>query len=123
VHEVTSADTAHGEIVVAGERRTLTPAAEACLYRVAKESVSNVVKHAQASRFQVRIEYEPDGVRLEIVDDGVGFERSAKVPADREEGIGLKSIEERIRREGGELAVASEPGKGTKIAVRIPVNM
>jgi len=122
IHEVTSADTARGEIVVTGEVRTLTPAAEACLYRVAKESVSNVVKHAQAQRFQVQIGYEPDAVLMAIIDDGVGFTGGSSASIDREEGIGLKSIAERIRREGGQLNVASEVGKGTKIEVRIPAS-
>ncbi len=122
IHEVTSAGTARGEISVLGERRTLTPAAEACLYKVAKESVSNVVKHAEATRFVVKIEYSAEDVELSIIDDGKGFDPQKDAPGDRESGIGLKSIEERIRREGGELRVGSEPGRGTTIAVRIPAS-
>lgn len=120
VQEVTSSETARGEIVVLGDRRALSPATEACLYRVAKEAVSNVVKHAGAERFVVQVEYDPDFVRLAIIDDGDGFDPGRKVSGDPESGIGLKSIEERIRREGGELRVTSEIGRGSRIDVRIP---
>ncbi len=122
IHEVTSEDTAHGEIVVIGDRRTLTPASEACLYRVAKESVSNVVKHAEATRFAVEIEYDSDTVRLSILDDGKGFDPTQGRAGDHESGIGLKSIKERVRREGGQIRVHSDSGKGTRIDVRIPIS-
>lgn len=123
VHEVTTSGEVRGDIEVTGDACTLTPATEACLYRVAKESVSNVVKHANASRFLVQIDYGPDTVTLVVVDDGDGFDQNADVPTDRESGIGLRSIEERVRREGGELRVASERGRGTRIEVRIPVRL
>lgn len=120
VHEVTAGDTVTGETVILGEPRTLMPSAEACLYRVAKEAVSNVVKHASATRFVVEIHYEDDSVRLCVLDDGSGFAPGEIRTTATEAGIGLKSIEERVRREGGRVNVSSAPGRGTKIDVRVP---
>lgn len=120
VQEVTRDHGVVGDVSVMGERRTLTPAAEACLYRVAKEAVSNVVKHAGATAFQVEIAYEPETVALAIADDGCGFDTSSSPDTSSESGIGLRSIQQRIRHEGGSLAVVSSPGQGTRIAVRVP---
>jgi signal transduction histidine kinase len=88
---------------------------------VAKESVSNIVKHSSAKRFEVVLDYAPEAVALRISDDGVGFDRGA-LPEPRDEGssVGLRSMEERVRREKGRLDVVSGPGKGTTIYVRLP---
>lgn len=120
VHEVTAGDAVSGETIILGDRRTLRPSVEACLYRVAKEAVSNVVKHAEATRFVVEIHYEDDSVRLCVLDDGAGFAAHEARANASESGIGLKSIEERVRREGGRVNVSSAPGRGTKIDVRVP---
>ena len=122
VHEVTAERTIKIEVEVKGEPRTLTPVAEACLYRVAKESTSNVVKHAEADHAKITVAYEPDSVVLTIADDGRGFERQVVADiSDFGQGIGLRSVEERVRRERGELQVVSSPGNGTRVQVRLPV--
>ena len=95
--------------------------AESCLYRVAKESVSNVVKHSGATSFEVVLEYAPEGVALRVSDNGDGFDRGSLSDAgDEGAGVGLRSMEERVRREKGRLDVVSGPGKGTTIYVRLP---
>jgi signal transduction histidine kinase len=121
VREVTSDRPLKAAVVVEGERRTLTPVAEACLYRVAKESMSNVVKHADARHATVTVAFETDGVRLTIEDDGCGFERDrARDISDFGQGIGLRSIEERVKREHGELQITSNVDTGTRIEVWLP---
>ncbi|TLM85963.1 MAG: diguanylate cyclase, partial [Actinobacteria bacterium] len=98
----------------------LDPADEACLYRVAKEAVSNVVRHSGATAFEVRIVYDDDKAALSVSDDGCGFE-AARV-LDGETGrLGLKSIRDRVEREGGVLSVASANGRGTVLTVELPV--
>jgi signal transduction histidine kinase len=121
IHEVTSSEGIEGGVRVEGEQITLTPSAEACLYRVAKESVSNVVKHSGASRFEVVLDYAPETVALRVSDNGCGFDRQS-LPEPGEEGmsVGLRSMEERVAREQGRLDVATEDGKGTTIYVRLP---
>jgi signal transduction histidine kinase len=88
-----------------------------CLYRVAQEALNNVVKHAQASHIQVRLQEKDREIILEVKDDGLGFEPQQEYPGH----MGLQSMEERIIKVQGSLAVESEPGAGTSIKVSIPV--
>jgi signal transduction histidine kinase len=87
-----------------------------CLYRVAQEGLTNVVRHAAAQRAQVTLRRTPTGVELRIADDGVGFDASARM----RNGLGLRSIDERIRLARGKTAVESAPGHGTTIIVEVP---
>jgi len=122
VHQVTTGKDIGGNLLIEGEQRTLTPNAEACLYQVAKESVSNIVKHSEAQAFEITLTFADEGVALRISDDGQGFESAtAKRRANEGTSYGLRSIEERVNREHGRLDVVSEPGKGTTIYVRLPV--
>ena len=75
VREVTLGRPIRGKVTVDGEPPRFTPSQEACLYRVTKEAVSNVVRHSGASEFEVRITFAPDGARVDIVDGGNGFRR------------------------------------------------
>jgi two-component system sensor histidine kinase DegS len=121
IHEVTSYKDIEGIVKVEGDPRSLSPAAEACLYRVAKEAVSNVVKHAGAENFEAVITYADEGVSLRVSDDGQGFDAESPPLREGEDtAVGLRSMEERVRREQGRLDVVSEAGKGTTIYVRLP---
>ena len=120
IREITKGGTVKGRLVVDGEIPRIGPAMEACLYRVAKEAVSNVVRHAGAHMFEVRLQAADDCVRLSIVDDGVGFD-SALVMRGGTPGIGLRSISDRVERDGGVLSVESSAGRGTVLKVEIPV--
>jgi len=111
--------TAHGRLVVVGERRPLSPQEEACLYAVAKEAVSNVVRHADAIYFEVRLEYEPGEVRLSVTDDGRGFDVAEALERGDSGCLGLSSMRERVDRVGGALAVDGRPGDGTTVTVTL----
>jgi signal transduction histidine kinase len=89
-----------------------------CLYRVAQEGLRNVSKHAHAGRAAVTLARAPGVIVLSIKDSGVGFEVAA---ARGKGGLGIVSMEERVRLAGGELTVDSRPGGGVRIAVRIPL--
>src|SRR5437899_456612 len=99
-----------------------TPAVELLLFRVFQEGLANVVKHAAASRVDVRLTREPEAVLLEIEDDGRGFDAHAyfRTPSPST-GLGLVSMRERVAHFGGALRVSARPGNGTRIVVRIPV--
>jgi two-component system NarL family sensor kinase len=99
------------------ESRTLPPAVEIGLYRIAREALTNVVRHAGARRVTVRLERTDGGVRMRIADDGTGFDPS-RVPPGR---FGLVGATERARLLGGSLQLESAPGVGTTIDVRVPV--
>jgi PAS domain S-box-containing protein len=86
-----------------------------CLFRIAQESLSNIVKHSGASTARVRMTGSDDAVVLSVEDGGAGFVADARV-----EGLGLVSIRERVRSVGGVLTVRSAPGQGTAVEARVP---
>jgi len=87
------------------------------LFRVAEESLTNVVKHSQAASAQVRVSGDADGISLAIRDDGRGFDPSAQGSGA---GLGFVSMRERLRTLRGTVRVDSAPGRGTTIEVRVP---
>jgi two-component system, NarL family, sensor kinase len=95
---------------------------EIALYRIAQETLQNVVKHAAADRISIRLGSDPAGVRLEVTDDGVGFSPDeASEPVGDDGGFGLASVRERAELIGGTLRVATRPGEGTTVTVTAPV--
>ena len=96
----------------------LPPEYETAIYRIAEEALTNVVRHASASRCTVTLEVD-DGVRLLVADDGVGFTEAAVVAAARRCGVGLVSMRERAERLGGSLAIEHRV-PGITITVHLP---
>lgn len=120
IEEITTGRPVRGRMTVTGELPRMSPSQEACLYRVAKESVSNIVRHAEANTFEVNFSTEGEMLILTITDDGVGFEADRLKDAGMT-GLGLRSIKDRVRREGGVLRISSDVGAGTTLAVELPV--
>ncbi len=90
--------------------------AQLVLLRCLQESLANVRKHAGATRVRVLVAADSDGgARLEVADDGRGFD-----PADRRDGFGLEGMAERVALAGGALEVSSSPGAGTTLVVQLP---
>jgi PAS domain S-box-containing protein len=88
-----------------------------CIYRVAQEALRNVVKHSSAKEAEVWLTANETVLRLYVHDAGVGF------AADRlKEGLGLLSMEERVRFAGGNLSITSQPGDGTLVEVEVPLS-
>ncbi len=95
---------------------------ELALYRIAQECLQNVVKHAQASTARLKFAVEADTARLEIVDDGVGFDTfEHPLGSDEMGGYGLLSMAERAEIVGGRLNIRSRPGAGTAVTATIPL--
>ncbi|NTW03579.1 MAG: hypothetical protein HGA19_20280, partial [Oscillochloris sp.] len=97
-------------------------AIETTIYRLVQESLTNVLKHAQASEVSVIVERESNEVRLIVEDDGVGFTTlapSKDVPNTQH--LGLIGMQERVALLGGSLMIESAPGSGTTIFARIPL--
>lgn len=86
------------------------------LFRIAQEALNNVAKHSQATSASVSLSFSSGQVRLRVEDDGVGFDIS-----QCRAGLGLEHMRGRAESLGGQLAVESVPGKGTKITVEIPL--
>lgn len=91
--------------------------AQVALLRICREAVANAGKHANPSRVVLRVRQRAGSVEVEISDDGVGFDPSART---RPGAFGLKGMAERVALLGGELAIKSCPGEGTTITVRLP---
>ena len=98
-----------------------SPAADAGaeLLNIAREALSNVVRHADAKQVTVRLERKRRALRLEIADDGRGFDTGQPRSPSHQ---GLGNMHRRAQRLGGTLAVASQPGAGTRIIVTLPVS-
>jgi signal transduction histidine kinase len=93
---------------------------EVTLYRIAQEALTNVVRHAQASRVEVSLESVPQGVLMRIEDNGRGFSTYHLPDQSGQRHLGLISMHERAAIVGGQLDVFSAPGKGTAVQVLIP---
>ncbi len=123
VTEATRGSRIHGKTEVSGLVCNLSPAQEACLYRVAKEAVSNAVRHSGGDQVTVRIEYADDAVMLTVADDGDGFAAGETPPRLGGTGAGLRNMTERMIAEGGQLHVQSSPGAGTVVRAELPVGV
>ena len=89
-----------------------------CLFRVAQEALHNAVKYSGANRFSVELSGGGNEVRLEVADDGIGFDAKK---ANRTGGLGLVSMQERVQAADGRFYVESKPGAGTRIIAFVPV--
>ncbi|NUS64134.1 MAG: sensor histidine kinase [Saccharothrix sp.] len=98
-----------------GAARALHPEVEVTLLRAAQEALSNVAKHARASRVGLTLSYMEDVVTLDVRDDGAGFD-----PDARTDGFGLVGMRQRVSRLAGALVVESEPGGGTAVSASVP---
>lgn len=106
------------------QARRLPAEVETALFRIAQEGLTNVARHAQASRVELKLLRCPEQVTLMIGDDGRGFiHPAAKEAASTHIGLGLTGMQERARLLGGTLEILSSPARGTLIQAVIPVEM
>lgn len=99
------------------------PAVETALYRAAQEALRNVVRHAGASQAQVEVRRLPRELECRIRDDGHGFDPRPALAGRGRGGAGLRGIRERLAPLGGTLAIASQPGRGAELLLRIPLEV
>ncbi len=86
------------------------------LLRIVQQAVDNALKHARASSVHIEIAFRKKEVRLQIKDDGKGFDvRKAR------RGVGLIGMRERAQEIGGKFTLNSKPGKGTRVEVTVPL--
>jgi signal transduction histidine kinase len=95
----------------------LSPDTALCFYRVAQEALNNVVKHSGSSRALVCLAGQPDGLKMQVVDFGIGFDRN-RAPV----GLGLATMEERLLAISGTLSITSKRGSGTTVTAEVPVH-
>lgn len=90
------------------------------LLRIIQEALANVRRHSGSREVRVIFSIEPDGVRVVIEDDGCGFDVARSTHLD-DQSLGLRVMRERAEGIGGSLELASEPGRGTRVIVRLPL--
>ena len=98
--------------------RSVSPDIALCLFRVAQEALRNVKRHSGASRAEVRLEATEQLISLSIADRGIGFDSRTSRGRD---GLGIRSMQERLRLLGGRFEIRSQPREGTVIHVSIPL--
>jgi signal transduction histidine kinase len=101
---------------VTGTPRSLPSSAETALLRISQEAMHNITKHAQAKNVNITFSFMEDLFVMDIADDGVGFN-----PSKANGGFGLKTMRDRIEELSGIFTIESEQGRGTAIAVSLPI--
>jgi signal transduction histidine kinase len=100
--------------------RLLPEGVALCLYRVAQECLRNIAKHAGARKVMVQLAATGAQIRLSIEDVGDGFH--LQKTRKKKRGLGLISMEERVRIINGVFDIESKPGSGTRVEVRVPLH-
>ncbi|HEY9528120.1 MAG TPA: ATP-binding protein, partial [Anaerolineales bacterium] len=103
-----------------GQERRLSREVELSLYRIAQEALTNVVKHSSATKADLLIAFHGDEIRLEVADNGVGFDKPNSPTDFAPNGhFGLLGIHERVDLIGARLEIESAKEKGTRLTVRL----
>jgi signal transduction histidine kinase len=118
VQETCRAAGIESRLMVSERLERLPSDLEIALYRLVQESVNNIVKHAQAKTLDLTLDRTDDGLQLTIADDGVGI---ADLEYAKRLSHGLAGMMHRVRSVGGSFDVRSQPGKGTRIDVFVPL--
>jgi signal transduction histidine kinase len=111
----------HTSLTAIAAVERLDTAKRTVLFRVAQEALTNVARHAQASRVAVIIQKLPDGICMKIKDDGKSFQVDSVLHGKGRQHLGMLGMRERLEMVGGSFEVESTPGKGTAIIAEIPL--
>ena len=101
----------------------LEPSMEISIYRIVQEALNNIRRHAQASRVDVRLQFQKDHLSIEITDDGKGFNVTKTLQSSAADSrMGLTGIKQRAEWLGGSLLLESNESSGTNVVVRLPLS-
>jgi signal transduction histidine kinase len=114
--QMTTGVTMQAKLTLQGEPRSLPPEWETNLLRIGQEVLTNALRHAQAKQFDVLLVFDSHEIRLNLRDDGRGFD-----PTRGHEGFGLQGIRERTEAMGGQFTTQSSEGQGTFVSVVLPL--
>ena len=107
-------------VEIEGDKKEISPEVKTGLFRVAQEALTNVVKHAGAKTATVHLSFGSEDIKLEVVDDGSGFDTKIMSLDARRPSLGLMGMEERAKEMGGRFYLKSQPGEGTSVEIVIP---
>ncbi len=110
------------KVETSGAEQPLGDAARICTFRIVQEALNNVIRHAEASKVHIALEYTGEGVHVAVQDDGRGFdvERLKQPTATHRQPLGLAGMQERAALLGGLVTIRSRPGEGTLIEATLP---
>ena len=109
-------------MAVTGNERPLTSEMEITLFRIAQEALNNIKKYSRAEKVNLNVHYNKTKIKLTISDNGCGFKLPERLSELALQGkLGLIGIEERTRLYGGIFSIQSQPEKGTKITIVLPL--
>jgi len=112
----------HFNLHAPSDLQPLPPRLATTLFRIAQEAINNIVRHSKAQTATITLVTNPGEINLQIEDDGQGFSvHTTSQDALQQRHWGLLGIEERVALVGGDVHIASEPGKGTLIQVSVPL--
>jgi PAS domain S-box-containing protein len=114
--KMTAGTSLRAEFNVEGPSRPRPAEWDENLLRIGQEVLTNALRHAHATEFEAKLMFDTTDIRLELHDNGRGFE-----PGRRQDGFGLLGIRERVERMGGALAIQSADGHGTTISITLPL--
>lgn len=109
------------EVTTAGSPRRLPPSVEDASFRIGREAIVNVVRHAEASRIEIHLDFRADTFNLEVRDDGRGVSSNEAAEARKRGHFGLSAIQNRASLMGGRCEVRPRPGGGTIVALELPL--
>ncbi len=116
IRKATAGTSVQAEFNVWGQPPELPPEWEENLLRIGQEVLTNVLRHAHASKFDAGVAFEKEAIRLEFCDNGKGFD-----PSGRHDGFGLQGLRERAEAIGGRLSIRSAKNEGTAISIVLPL--
>ena len=108
---------------LSGKPRDLPSPIQTGILRVCQESLSNIMKHANASEVTVNLAFHREGVNLSVRDNGRGFDPHQPGPVTQQGGFGLTGMKQRAALMHGELTIQSEPGRGTLVEIQVPTGV
>jgi len=113
--KLTEGTTLQSKLLIRGEHMSLPSGWDENLLRIGQEVLTNALRHAHATEFTMRLTFEPQELRLEMRDNGRGFD-----PTTKHDGFGLVGVKERVQSMGGSLTIESKEETGTSISIALP---
>jgi signal transduction histidine kinase len=120
-HQISHVSRVPVHFLALGKPMQLDRAVEYVGLMVAREAVYNAVHHAQPREVYIRVFFQPNNMRMEVLDDGCGFDPDAVLDSQTVH-FGLVGMRERVEHVGGHFEVKSAPGRGTRLSVELPVH-
>jgi two-component system sensor histidine kinase UhpB len=112
----------HAEVIASDETEPISPQITSTLFRICQEAINNIIRHSQAQHVRIALNQQNCEIHLQVEDDGIGFDvAQASGQAISLQRLGLLGIQERAQLVGGRVNLESTPGRGTRLAVFVPM--